>query len=105
MRSCILILCIITLLSGCALRPRVGAPWMQKLLSEGPETDNMLFKQGWIDGCETGISTTSNALQRHFYSFKQDPYWSQNRDYYIGWKLSFWYCSRYVMQWLRRTII
>ena len=82
-------------------KPRVGAPWMQKLMHEGPEGPTM-FKQGWRDGCESGVSVTSNAFQRNYYRFKQDPQLARDKTYYTGWKTSFWYCSRYVFQYLRR---
>ena len=91
-------------LPACSFRPKVGPPWAQKMLTQGPEGTN-LFKKGWRDGCETGISVTSNYFQRHFYSFKQDPELAKDKEYYTAWKSSFWYCSRYVMQYLRRHLI
>lgn len=103
----VIILCVLLGLAGCGngMRPQVGPPWAQKLLTQGPKTVNYLFTAGWKDGCETGISTTANALQRQFYKFTQDPIRAQNRDYYIGWRTAYWYCARYVMQYSRRQII
>ena len=85
-------------------RPQVGAPWMQKLLFEGPEGPP-LFREGWVDGCETGLSATANNFQRHFYRFKQKEHLAQNQEYYTGWKAAYNYCSRYVFQYLRRRIL
>ncbi len=97
---------LIVLTSSCYnFKPKVGAPWMQDLLRQGPKDAPILFQQGWIDGCETGISATSNALQRQFYTFTQNPELAQKDVYYTGWKTAYWYCSRYVMQYLRRQII
>lgn len=105
MKKYIAVLLLITLtISGCDFRPRVGAPWMQKLMFEGPEGPTM-FKVGWRHGCETGVSVTSNAFQRHFYKFNQDAKLARNKVYYTGWKLAYNYCQRYVAQYLRRGLI
>jgi len=77
---------------------------MQKLLYEGPEGPPK-FRQGWRDGCETGIAGSSNRLQRGFYKFKQDYKLAQDSTYYAGWKVAYNYCQRYVFQYLRRNII
>jgi hypothetical protein len=91
-------------LSACTSKPRVGAPWMQDLLNQGPPGPT-LFQEGWRDGCETGISVTSNAFQRHFYSFKQNSELAQNEIYYSGWKNAYNFCQRYVFQYLRRDVL
>jgi len=103
----LLLLCILSLfLTSCdkEFRPRVGAPWMQDMLTQGPEGPTN-FRKGWRDGCETGISATSNRLQAHFYHFKQDFVLAQDPVYYKGWKAAFNYCQRYVFQYLRRNIL
>tara|TARA_B100001564_G_C20658505_1_gene680426 strand:- start:2255 stop:2587 length:333 start_codon:yes stop_codon:yes gene_type:complete len=104
-RIAALVMALLMVTSCANFRPRSGPPWMQDLLRKGPEDAPTLFKQGWVDGCETGISATANAFIRHFYTFKQDPNHSQNREYYIGWKTAFWYCSRYTMQYSRRQFL
>lgn len=98
------ILTIMLLASACSYKPRVGAPWMQKLMTQGPEGP-ALFKAGWRDGCETGLSSSANAFQRHFYTFKQDAKLAGNNEYYTGWKSAYLYCQRYVFQYLRRNTI
>lgn len=100
----IILLSFCILLSACNYRPMVGAPWMQNMLKNGPEGPTS-FKLGWRDGCETGISASSNAFQRSFYKFKQDYNLSKDPVYYKGWKTAFTYCQRYVLQYLRRTIL
>ena len=97
---------VLMMIQGCTdFRPRVGAPWAQKLLTQGPKNSSTLFQEGWTDGCETGISSSSNALQRHFYSFKQNPEHILNQTYYTGWKVAFLYCARYTAQYLRRQYL
>lgn len=93
---------LVTLGACMDYRPRVGSPWAQQLLRQGPEDAPVLFKEGWRDGCETGMAASSNSFQRHFYKFKQNPDHAQNEVYYTGWKTGFPYCARYVAQYLRR---
>lgn len=101
----IIIICLgVTLLSGCTYKPKVGSPFIQDLMNQAPDGP-IEFREGWRDGCETGISVTSNAFQRHFYTFTQNPDMAQDHKYYTGWKTAFWLCSRHVMQYLRRPLI
>ena len=100
----ILLPVIIFLTASCGFKPKVGAPWMQKMLTQGPEGSTK-FRQGWRDGCETGISASSNRLQRSFYKFRQNYELSKDPQYYTGWKSAFNYCQRYVFQYLRRNIL
>ena len=100
-----MLLVILICLSSCSLfRPQVGPPWMQKLIFEGPDGPTK-FKQGWKDGCETGVAASANRFQRSFYTFKQDYELSQDPVYYSGWKTASDYCKRYIFQYLRRNII
>ncbi|MDB2415427.1 hypothetical protein N9W34_06620 [Rickettsiales bacterium] len=99
---CCILLIFITI--GCSYKPRVGPPWMQKLLTQGPDGP-LLFQKGWKDGCETGISVTSNAMQRHFYKFTQDSKLARDHVYYTGWKSAYTFCQRYVFQYLRRDFM
>jgi hypothetical protein len=99
---------IILLLSlavgGCTdFKPQVGPPWMQKMLTQGPDGPTN-FKLGWRHGCETGISATANRLQRSFYKFRQDYRLAQDPTYYTAWKTSYNYCQRYTFNYLRRNL-
>lgn len=101
-----LIFAILVLCSSCTYRPQVGPPWAQKLLRDGPDGPAE-FKLGWQHGCETGISVTSNAFQRHFYTFRQDEELANKPDrvYYKAWKTAYTYCHRYIFQYLRRSLL
>lgn len=83
-------------------KPIVGAPWMQKLMNDGPANSPPLFKQGWQDGCQSAMAAQANHYQKLFYDFKQDPELSMNDEYYTGWKTSFEYCQRYLFQYYKR---
>lgn len=98
------LLMIVIMLSFSACSPRVGPPWAQKMLKEGPPGPP-LFQQGWQDGCETGMSASSNLLQKYYHSFKQDSTLARNPTYYTGWKNGWSYCQRYVFQYLKRDVI
>lgn len=107
MKKYAIILCLVLLsgvTEGCSFRPRVGPPWMHKMLTQGPPGPTN-FQLGWRDGCETGIAASANTFQRQFYRFKQDSTLAQDPTYYTGWRNAFNYCQRYVFQYLRRNII
>lgn len=103
-KTLVYLLIVLSLTSSCGFRPMVGAPWMQKMIKQGPDgPDN--FRQGWVDGCETGISGTANRLQRSFYKFKQNYELSQDPVYYAGWKTAYNYCQRLIYQYSRRNLL
>ncbi len=54
------------------------------------------FKQGWEDGCETGMSGGSNSFYQTFYKAnKQDGYkFTYSPDYKTAWSNAFWFCYR-----------
>lgn len=94
---------MIMLLSGCG----AGPPW-KTWMFEGPppgQDYTPLYVDGWKDGCETGVSATTNHFYKFQYDFKQDPIRAQNRVYYKGWKDAFDYCQRYIYQYERRSFI
>src|SRR5262245_21244677 len=101
----ILVILVSFLFVGCAeFKPKVGSPWMQDMLHNGPEGSTN-FILGWRHGCETGFSATANRLQRHFYKFRQDYRLAQDPTYYTAWKTAYEYCQRYMFQWSRKNII
>ncbi len=114
MRNLIYIFLLISL-SGCIMETskstfdfkKPGAPSM-KWMYDGPppRTDGKaydpLYVEGWIDGCETGVSANTNAFYKYFNTFKQDAMKAQNEIYYKGWKDAFNYCGRYIYQYNRK---
>jgi hypothetical protein len=86
---------------------QVGPPWQQWMF-EGPPPGQKysdMYVSGWKDGCETGVSASSNHWYKQFYHFRQDPILAQNRVYYKGWKDALSYCNRYIYQYDRRALI
>lgn len=106
---------LIFLLSGCVMQTskstfdfkKPGAPTM-KWMYDGPpprkdgKAYEPLYVEGWVDGCETGVSANTNAFYKFFNKFKQDSMKAQNEVYYKGWKDAFNYCGRYIYQYNRR---
>ena len=100
-----MILTLVFLLSGCYS----GSPWMQSMMEAPPQRKGMpkeeyppLYVQGWQDGCETGISSNTNSVQKFFYKYKQNANLVMNDIYYRGWKDSFDYCQRYTRMYYSR---
>jgi hypothetical protein len=94
---------ILVTISACTAVPT----WRQWML-EGPPPGQEyppLYIEGWQDGCESGISASSNQWYKLHYSFQQDPYKAQDRVYYKGWKDAFDYCQRYMYQWKSRALL
>jgi hypothetical protein len=55
------------------------------------------FKQGWRDGCETGMAGGSNTFYKMFYrNNAADGYkMTSSSDYKTAWGNAFWFCYRY----------
>lgn len=78
---------------------------MRKILPERPDKAfdedlkeaSIEFKQGWRDGCETGMSSGSNTFYKMFYESRViDGYKAaSSSDYSVAWTNAYWYCYRY----------
>jgi hypothetical protein len=55
------------------------------------------FRQGWADGCEAGMGSSSNTFYQMFYdNNKADGYkMMSSGDYRAAWSAAFWYCQRH----------
>ncbi len=54
------------------------------------------FRQGWRDGCETGMASSNSTFYKSFYSGNTSDGWkmTSSSDYKNAWGLGFWYCYR-----------
>ncbi len=78
--------------------------WIGGLLIDRPDTSfekdledtSVEFRQGWADGCETGMSAGNSNFYRMFYrNNKADGYkMTSSADYKTAWGNAFWYCYR-----------
>lgn len=91
-------------LTGClnAFKPQAGPVWMKDILEDTPPGPEM-FRLGWKDGCQTGISATGNHIHKLHYDFTQQYQYLTNHEYYTGWKISWSYCQRYMFQFFLRN--
>jgi hypothetical protein len=69
-------------------------------MSETPD-GSPIFKQGWEDGCETGLNAYGNEYYKNLHSFQQDPYLIHDPEYYRAWNDSYQYCRWYTWVWVR----
>lgn len=99
---CLLIIFAL-LLSSCKAMEMVGnqlvkpRPWG---ISEVPDGSPM-FRYGWSDGCDTGLSSYGNDRYKIKYKYTQQPDLLKNKDYYRAWKDAYNYCSWYTYNWAR----
>lgn len=96
-----IVLCVALLaLSSChapsSLKP--GAWVFDQMPKEAPPE----FKQAWIDGCKTGLSSMTNSFYKTFYQFTQDPVLRRDPLYYKVWKDTFTFCRHYIYGTLRQ---
>lgn len=78
--------------------------WIAKAFIDRPDTafekdledTSVEFRQGWADGCETGMSSGNSNFYRMFYrNNKVDGYkMTSSADYKTAWGNAFWFCSR-----------
>lgn len=86
---------ILLLLTNCYGAPDIvkPAPWIFKLM---PQDAPPVFKQGWIDGCKTGLGTMTNTFYKTFYRFTQDPVLRKDPLYYKTWVDTYNFCRHYI---------
>lgn len=70
------------------------APWPARM-GKPPDNAPKDYKQGWYDGCITGLSTMSQVYYKDFYGYKQDYTKVDNVMYYQAWKDAYTYCRQY----------
>ena len=89
-------------LTNCYNAPRNIKPasWVFKHM---PENASETFKQGWMDGCESGLSSMTNTAYKTFYSFKQNAALRSDPEYYMVWKDTYTYCRHYVYGTIRQS--
>ncbi|MCD6034795.1 MAG: hypothetical protein K0R63_536 [Rickettsiales bacterium] len=84
------------LMSACAAaRPNA------RLLDQAPGNAPAIYKQGWREGCESGMAITGNQLYKTVYQNRINPQLVNNVQYYRGWNEAKVYCAHYTMatQW------
>ena len=93
----LLLLCTLLVTSSCQTYMADFFPGRPDKRSKVDDDASVEFKQGWKDGCETGMSGGSNTFYKIFYhSNKADGYkMTSSSDYKVAWGNAFWYCYRH----------
>lgn len=87
-------------LGGCYNVPKSVKP-MAWIFDQMPKNAPPMFKQGWIDGCTTGLAGMTSPYFRSFYHFTQDPKLRTDPTYYKVWKDTYTFCRHYAYGILR----
>lgn len=102
MKKVVLILLLGFMVSGCTgqiFSPDNPLAPKPLRIGEPPKDAHPDYRQGWEDGCNTGLSTMVPGYYKSFYAFQQDAYKSQtNPVYYKAWKDSYTYCRQYAFR-------
>lgn len=62
------------------------------------------YRQGYADGCESGLSRMGNSFYKAMHTFKQDPYLINNSKLYErAWKDAHLYCWVWLWQWKKHN--
>jgi hypothetical protein len=70
-----------------------------------PDNVPQEYRQGWLDGCDTGFGAHGSDLYRWEYKFKQDPSQIMNPVYYKAWKDAENYCRTYIAEYTQRSLV
>ncbi len=77
-------------------------PGFPPVMNQGPPSDAPKeIKQGWDDGCQTGVNTYGNDIYKSFYGYKMDPAMINNKAYYETWHDAYNYCRHWMNSNLR----
>ena len=95
MKKLMILLLVITScsLGGAQIRP-LNPPFFPQPPANAPQE----FKEGFLDGCETGFAAHGSDVYRTTYGFKQNPSLALNPVYYQAWKDSENYCRTYIFE-------
>lgn len=66
------------------------------ILSQVPSNADIIYKQGWEDGCNSGISTFSNEFYKTFYHYQVKEALMHRTNYQRAWETAYHYCRGYV---------
>jgi hypothetical protein len=68
-----------------------------KIFSHMPAHAPVPYKEGWQDGCQSGMAAGGNDLYRATYSHHIEVSKVQNKHYLQGWKDAEPYCRHYAL--------
>jgi hypothetical protein len=103
----ILIIIAINIVACDVTRDNIFAP-NKRIFKQIPDNadDYEDYKQGWLDGCETGMATGfSNDYYKTFYKFNKDKEMVKNgvKPYLRAWSTAMIFCRHYVLATLKEA--
>ncbi len=100
-----LLMCVFSVLVSCGLGSTGGVrPTLPPFMPGPPEGGPAEFREGWLDGCETGIAAHGNDFYRTTFAFRQNPSLVTNPVYYKAWKDSENFCRTYIFAYSFRNM-
>jgi hypothetical protein len=80
-----------------ALKP--GAWMLDQVPKDGPPN----YKQAWLDGCQSGLASMTNAYYKTFWHFTQNAALRRDPVYYKTWVDTYNFCRHYSYGTLREA--
>lgn len=84
-------------LAGCSalqsFKPK--PPFLKTEIDFGPEE----YRQGYKDGCESGMATFGSSLYKSVYRQHRDPRYEKNQMYNQVWRDAYNYCYQWIFVW------
>lgn len=72
-------------------------------LGSPPENASVIYKQGWEDGCDSGLAAYGSDHYKNLgYKFKQDYSMIHNDEYYNAWQHAQSYCRWFIWNYNRK---
>ena len=75
-------------LTGCGGWHGYNAVSLDMTPPDGPE----IYRQGWIDGCKTGVASNTNDFYKLFTKIQQNPVMMKEEIYRRVWQDAYNYC-------------
>ncbi|PIR39250.1 MAG: hypothetical protein COV35_01670 [Alphaproteobacteria bacterium CG11_big_fil_rev_8_21_14_0_20_39_49] len=75
-----------------------NVPLRAALEPEVPKEGSLMYRQGFKEGCNTGMTVYGNDVVRIKYSTDVSPHLMENKTYRNAWKLGNRYCRFHVSQ-------
>ncbi len=73
------------------------------MLDQVPKGAPANYKQGWVDGCQTGLASMTNSYYKTFWHFTQDAALRRDPLYYKTWVDTYNFCRHYSYGTLRQA--
>jgi len=103
----IFIILLILTLAGCQWNGNTMAsqlfhpvpPRMYEGMVDGAPEGTPVFRTGFKDGCESGMSAYGSLDYKAKHEFRHDPELAINDEYHSAWLLGFRHCRWYTASW------